>query len=78
MHSFMRARIKFTHKATNSGINIITSVYYIVSYYNTLLQVQKGLNSGKDTILPQADDRGFHTPRRNLHQSTPHLLSSRA
>jgi hypothetical protein len=41
------------------------------------MQVQKGLSSGKDTILPQADDRGFRTPRRSLHQSTPHLLSSR-
>jgi hypothetical protein len=28
--------------------------------------------------LPQAGDRGFHTPRRSLHQSTPLLLSSRA
>jgi hypothetical protein len=68
----------FTHKATNSGINSITSVYYIVSYYKNLLQVQKGLSSRKDTILPQADDQGFHTNRRSLHQSTPHLLSSRA
>jgi hypothetical protein len=24
------------------------------------------------------DDRGFHTPRRSLYQSTPHLLSSRS
>jgi hypothetical protein len=32
----------FTHKATNSGINNITSVYYIVSYLQkNLLQVQK-------------------------------------
>jgi hypothetical protein len=52
--------------------------YYIVSYYKNLLQVQKGLNSGMDTILPQVDDRGFRTPIRGLHQSTPHLLSSRA
>jgi hypothetical protein len=66
----------FTHKATNSGINNITSIYYIVSYDKNLLQVQKGLSSGKATILPQADDRGFRTPRRSLHQSTPHLLSS--
>jgi hypothetical protein len=28
--------------------------------------------------LPQVDDRGFCTPRRSLHQSTPLLLSSRA
>jgi hypothetical protein len=68
----------FTHKATNSGINNITSVYYIVSYYKNLLQVQKGISNRKDTILPQADDRGFHMPRRSLHQSSPHLLSSRA
>jgi hypothetical protein len=68
----------FTHKVTNSEINSITSVYYIVSYLQNLLQVQKGLSSGKDTILPQADDRGSRTPRRSLHQSTPHLLSSRA
>jgi hypothetical protein len=53
-------------------------LYYIVSYYKNLLQVQKGLNNEMDTILPQADDRGFHTSRRGLHQSTPHLLSSRA
>jgi hypothetical protein len=31
---------------TNSGINSITSVYYIVSYYKNLLQVQEGLSSG--------------------------------
>jgi hypothetical protein len=49
----------FTHKMTNSEINSITSVYYIVSYYKNLLQVQNGLSSGKDTILPQADDRGL-------------------
>jgi hypothetical protein len=36
---------QFSHKATNSGINSITSVYYIVSYYKNLLQVQKGLSS---------------------------------
>jgi hypothetical protein len=53
-------------------------LYYIVSYYKNILQVQKGISSGKDTILPHADDRGFHTPRRSLHQSTPHLLSSRS
>jgi hypothetical protein len=44
---------------TSSEINNITSVYYIVSYYKNLLQVQNGLSSGKDTVLPQADDRGF-------------------
>jgi hypothetical protein len=49
----------FTHKATNSEINCITSVCYIVSYYKNLLQVQNGLSSGKDTILPQADDWGL-------------------
>jgi hypothetical protein len=34
---------------------------FIMSYliYKNLLQVQKGLSSGKDTILSQADDRGF-------------------
>jgi hypothetical protein len=68
----------FTHKVTNSGINSIISVYYIVSYDKNLLQVQKGLSSGEATFLPQADDRGFCMPRRSLHQSTPHLLSSRA
>jgi hypothetical protein len=52
-------RSSFTHKANNSEINSITSVYYIISYYKNLLEVQNGLNSGKDTILPQADDRGF-------------------
>jgi hypothetical protein len=46
--------------------------------YCILLQVQKGLNNRMDTILPQADDWGFHMPRRALHQRTPHLLSSRA
>jgi hypothetical protein len=52
-------------------------LYYIISYYKSLLQVQKGLNSGMNPILPQAVDRGFHMPRRNLHPHTPHLLSSR-
>jgi hypothetical protein len=63
------------------GQNISTEnqcLYYIVSYYKNLLQVQKGLNSGTDTILPQADDRRFRTLRRSLYQCTPHLLSSRA
>jgi hypothetical protein len=50
-------------------------LYYIVSYYKKLLQVQKGLNSGMDYILPQTVDRGFRTPR-SLHQRTP--LSSSA
>jgi hypothetical protein len=62
------------------GQNVSTEyqcLYYIVSYYKNLLQVQKGLNSGMDPILPQAVDRGFRTPRRNLHQCTPHPLSSR-
>ncbi len=62
------------------GQNVSTEyqcLYYIVSYYKKLLQVQKGLNSGMDPILPQAVDRGFRTPRRNLHQCTPHPLSSR-
>jgi hypothetical protein len=63
------------------GQNVSTDyqcLYYIVSYYKkNLLQVQKGLNSGMDPILPQAVDRGFRTPRRNLHPHTPHLLSSR-
>jgi hypothetical protein len=49
----------FTHKATSREINTITSVYYNVSYYKNLLQVQNGLSSGKDTILSHADDRGF-------------------
>jgi hypothetical protein len=34
---------------------------FIISYLiykKNLLQVQKGLSSGKDTILPQADDWG--------------------
>jgi hypothetical protein len=52
-------------------------LYYIVSYYKNLLQVQKGLNNGMDSIFPQAVDRGFRTTRRNLHPHTPHLLSSR-
>jgi hypothetical protein len=62
------------------GQNVSTEyqcLYYIVSYYKNLLHVQKGLNSGMDPILPQAVDRGFRTPRRNLHPHTPHLLSSR-
>jgi hypothetical protein len=62
------------------GQNVSTEyqcLYYIVSYYKNLLQVQKGLNSGMDPILLQAVDRGFRTPRRNLHQRTPHPLSSR-
>jgi hypothetical protein len=46
------------------------SLYYIASYYKNLLQFQKGLNSGMDLILPQTVDRGFRTPRRNLHQRT--------
>jgi hypothetical protein len=29
----------FTHKATSSEMNSITSVYYIASYYKNLLQV---------------------------------------
>jgi hypothetical protein len=52
-------------------------LYYIVSYYTNSLQVQKGLNSGIDTIMPQAVDRGLCTPRRSLHQRTPHLLNNR-
>jgi hypothetical protein len=63
------------------GQNVSTEyqcLYYNVSYYNNLLQVQKGLNSGMDPILPHAVDRGFRTPRRNLHQSTPHHLSSKS
>jgi hypothetical protein len=63
------------------GQNVSTEyqcLYYIVSYYRNLLQVQKGLNSRMDPILPQAVDRGFRTPRRSLHQHTPHLLSNRA
>jgi hypothetical protein len=63
------------------GQNVSTEnqcLYYIVSYYKNLLHVQKGLNSGMDTTLPHVDDRGFRTPRRSLHQHTPHLLSSRA
>jgi hypothetical protein len=62
------------------GQNVSTKyqcLYYIVSYYKSLLQVQKGLNNGMDPILPHAVDRGFCTPRRNLHPHTPHLLSSR-
>jgi hypothetical protein len=62
------------------GHNVSTEyqcLYYIVSYYKNLLQVQKGLNSGMDPFLPQAVDRGFHTLRRNLHQCTPHPLSGR-
>jgi hypothetical protein len=62
------------------GQNISTEyqcLYYIVSYYKNLLQVQKGLNSGMNLILPQVVDRGFRTTRRNLHQRTPHPLSSR-
>jgi hypothetical protein len=42
----------FTHKMTNSEINSITSIYYIVSYLQNLLQVLRGLGSGKDTTLP--------------------------
>jgi hypothetical protein len=62
------------------GQNVSTEyqcLYYNESYYKSLVQVQKGLNSGMDPILPQAVDQGFRTPRRNLHQSTPHHLSSR-
>jgi hypothetical protein len=50
--------LSFTHKVTNSEINSIISVYCIVSYYKkNLLQVQNGLSSGKDTMLPHEDDR---------------------
>jgi hypothetical protein len=62
------------------GQNVSTEyqcLYYIVSYYKNSLHVQKGLNSEMDPILPQTVDRGFRTPRRTLHQHTPHLLSSR-
>jgi hypothetical protein len=62
------------------GQNISTEyqcLYYIISYYKNLLQVQKGLNSELEYIMPQAVDRGFRTPRRNLHPHTPHLLSGR-
>jgi hypothetical protein len=61
------------------GQNVSTEyqcLYYIVSYYKNLLQVEKGLNSGMDPILPQAVDRGFRTPRRNLHQRTPQHSSN--
>jgi hypothetical protein len=54
------------------------SLLYHILLQKNLLQVQKGLNSGMDPILPQAVDQGFRTPRRSLHQRTPHLLSSRA
>jgi hypothetical protein len=37
------------------------------SFYHILLQVQNGLSSGKDTILPHAYDLGFCTSRRSLH-----------
>jgi hypothetical protein len=53
------------------GQNVSTEnqcLYCVVSYYKNLLQVQKGLNSGMDTILPQAVDRGFRTPRRSHQQ----------
>jgi hypothetical protein len=63
------------------GQNVNTEnqcLYYIVSYYKYLLQVQKGLSSRKDTILPQVNDRGFGMPRRSLHWSIPYLQSSRA
>jgi hypothetical protein len=36
----------FTHKATNSEINSITSVYYIESYYKNLITRPRGLSSG--------------------------------
>jgi hypothetical protein len=49
----------FTHKVTNSETNSITNVYYIVSYYKNLLQLQNRLSGRKDTILPHADDRGI-------------------
>jgi hypothetical protein len=44
------------------GQNVSTEnqcIYYIVSYYKNLLQVQKGLNSGMDTILPRQMTRVF-------------------
>jgi hypothetical protein len=47
---------------------------FIISYHIT----NSDYKFKKDTILPQADDWGFRTPRRSLYQSIPHLVSSRA
>jgi hypothetical protein len=48
----------FTHKATNSEINSITSVYYNVSLIQNLLQDQEVYTVEQNTT-PQAEDRGL-------------------
>jgi hypothetical protein len=49
----------FTHRATNSEINSITSVYYNVSLIQNLLQDQEVYIAEQNTT-PQAEDRGSH------------------
>jgi hypothetical protein len=48
----------FTHKATNSKINSITSVYYTVSLIQNLLQEQEVYTAEQNTT-PQAEYRGL-------------------
>jgi hypothetical protein len=66
----------FTHKVTNSEINskpVFNTMYLITK----LITRPRGLNSGKGHLITGRLP-GASTPRRSLHQRTPHLLSSRA
>jgi hypothetical protein len=48
----------FTHKASNSEINSITSVYYNISLIQNILQDQEAYTVEQNTI-PQAEDQGL-------------------
>jgi hypothetical protein len=68
--------LSFTHKVTNSEINskpVFNTMYLITK----LITRPRGLNSGKGHLVTGRLP-GASTPRRSLHQRTPHLLSSRA
>jgi hypothetical protein len=66
----------FTHKVINSEINskLVFNTMYLIT---KLITRPRGLNSGKGHLIT-GRLLGVCTPRRSLHQRTPHLLSSRA
>jgi hypothetical protein len=66
----------FTHKATNSEINSITTVYYIKSFSKTYYKTESSTQRKKHHTTRRRP--GTHTPRRSLHQRILHLLSSKA
>jgi hypothetical protein len=58
------------------GQNVSTRyqcLYYIVSYYTNLLQVQKGINSEMDINLSQAVERGFRNQKSQLIVGKVHV-----